>query len=903
MKKNNFKLNKILTTMIVAGGLSMVNVQAAEESDKKSTEKEVEVIQVTGFRGSLNQALLDKRVAVNGKESIIAEDMGKFPDLNVTESLQRVTGVSISREGGEGRQVTLRGLGPAFTSTTLNGMEVPSSTDGTDSGGGVNSGRSFDYNVFASELFNRIDIQKTSTASMDEGGIAGSVDLYTAKPFDNYGFQLMASGQGGYNNVTGEVDPRASFMISNTFADDTIGALFSISSSQRTVRQEGYGTVRWTTPEKNGRGAYQGTDDLVMTGGTPVGDCDMDGEAVHASNCLWTPRLPRPDFFGNEQDRLGITGSLQWAPTDGLEISFDTLHSTLENKRTMYNFFEQFRNNYQDITPTAIEVHENGKQIVAGTFENVFSRIESRQQNSKTEFSQYVLSADYDVNDYFSIDAMIGQADSDARSEQYRYNMTSHDSHTVEFDFGDNANIPTVNHNYDVNDENNYNLSRGRLRASDVLRENTTAKVNFSYDVDNMTIKGGFAFNDRNVDYTETEINSFVTQDSAAGYTEAFPYSDFGDDLGGAVEPFLVADFAAIDANLLTKDWELRISPSWKVQETTQAAYLEFNTENEIGDMLLRSNFGVRYVETTTDATGFVEYADGFDTVQIENSYKNFLPSMNLALDVNDDVVVRLALTQAMTRPSLSSLNPGAPSFDYINGTVGVGNPNLTPFTSNNFDIGVEWYFDEEALLAATYFYKEVNDWIVGGSVDKLVDPTYYAYIENDAEYEPGISVNPYTEEYQHNTSDNAGVQEIEGIELTYQQPLTFLPFEGLGVLANYTHVSADEIEGVSEDTYNFTLYYEVKDFGARISMNKRDDYITDFTGSNGNVFHGTTGPAHVDFSAFYNLTESLTFTLEVVNLTDEYERLFTTGDGSLNLMREYNHTGRNIFFGARYSL
>jgi len=904
MNRKKFELNRIITTMIVAGGLSAANIQAAE-TEQSAKNDDVEVIEVTGFRGSLNKALLDKRAAVNSKESIVAEDMGKFPDLNLTESLQRVTGVAISREGGEGRNITLRGLSPSFTRTTLNGMEVPSSTDGTDSGGGVNGGRSFDFNVFSSDLFNRIDIQKSPTASMEEGGIAGTVDLYSAKPFANPGFHLTASGQAAHNNVTGEVDPRMGFMISNTFADDTLGALFSIAKSERTVRQEGYGTVRWTNPVADGKGLFADTSNLVMSGATPSACADKDGTSVHAANCLWTPRLPRPDFFGNKQDRIGFTTSLQWAPTDDIILTFDSLHSTLDNERTMYNFFEQFRSTFGKITPTAIEVHENGKQVVAGTYDNVEGRIESRQQISETKFSQYVLSGEFNISDDLVIDAMIGTAESDATSEQYRYNLTSLDRHTVSFDFGDNANAPVVTHGYDVNDASNYNLKDGRLRATDVVRSNDTAKLDLTYETDNVTIKTGFAYNDREVDYSENEIKGFADQDSAVGYTQEFPYSDFGNGFDGPLESFMVADFSAIESNLLDKNWTLRGAQSRVVSEETTALYLELNSEYELGDMVLRSNAGVRYVETTTNATGYLTTATGNERVSIENSYKNFLPAVNFALDATDDIVVRLGLTQSMTRPSLSSLNPGAPSFDYINGTVSVGNPSLKPFTSNNVDIGFEWYFDDEALFGATYFYKDIETFITGANEEKLVDEAYHAYILADAQYEAGISQNPFTSTFDHSTPVNGEGGEIEGFELAYQQPLSFLPepFDGFGVLANFTHVSADKIEGLSENSYNFTLYYEQENFGGRISMNKRDDYITDYTGSNGNAEHGTSGPQHVDFSSFYNFNENLTFTFEVVNLTDEYERLYTTGDGTLNLPREYNHTGRQAFLGFRYTM
>ena len=889
----------ILVTLAMSG--IQVQAQEAENTATAADEKAIEVIEVSGFRGSLNKSLLEKRTSVNSKESIVAQDIGKFPDLNIAESIQRVPGVAISREGGEGRQITLRGLSPSFTRTTLNGMEVPASTDGTDSGGGVNGGRGFDFNIFASELFNRVDIQKSPTASMEEGGIAGTVDLYSAKPFDYDGFKFVSSLQGGYNSITEEVDPRAAFMVSNRFADDKIGVLFSAAFSERTVRQEGYGTVRWTTPVRDGGGLFADTSNTQVTGTPDVGSCEADGQAVDPLNCLWSPRLPRPDYFGNDQERVGFTGSLQWQVSDDFTLTLDGLLSTLDNTRTMYNFFHMFRSTFDEITPTAITVHPNGKQVLAGTYEGVKSRIESRLQESTTDFSQFVLSGEWFVSDNFRVDVMAGTAESDARSEQYRYNMTLLEPTSFSFDFSDNINAPDVTYGYEVNDASNYNLSDGRLRATDVLRENDTLKLDTTYLGEDLTIKMGFAYNDRVVSYSEEQINGFPDQDSAVGFAEMMPVDDFGSGFDGELSPFIVADFDAINRELLDVTWTPRSAQSWQVGEETSALYIEVDTNYEIADMLLRANYGVRYVKTTTQAEGFIQG----EAVAIENDYNNFLPAINFALDATDDVVVRLGLTQSMTRPSLNSLNPGNPSFDYINGSVSVGNPFLDPFTSDNVDLGVEWYFDDEALIAATLFYKDIDNWIVRASEERMVDSAYYDFIDNDAQYDPEIALNPREVAYEHSSPINAEDRTISGYELIYQQPLTFLPgfFENMGIVSNYTHVNADNIEGMSETSYNFTVYYETDVYGARVSVNKRDDYITDFTGSNGNVAHGTTGPTQVDFSSFYNFSDELTLTFEVINLTDEYERLFTTGDGSLNLMREYNHTGRQFFLGARYNL
>ena len=162
----------------------------------------LEEVKVKGFRSSLQQAVALRRDAVNTRDSIVTEDIGKMPDLNLAEAIQRVPGVAITREGGEGRQISLRGLGPNFTRVTLNGMEVPASTAGLDSSGGTNRGRAFDFNVFSAELFTRIDINKTPTAAIEEGGIAGTVELYSARPLDNPGFQGSVFGQVGYNDLS-----------------------------------------------------------------------------------------------------------------------------------------------------------------------------------------------------------------------------------------------------------------------------------------------------------------------------------------------------------------------------------------------------------------------------------------------------------------------------------------------------------------------------------------------------------------------------------------------------------------------------------------------------------------------------------------------------------------------------
>ncbi|MFC3114424.1 TonB-dependent receptor [Cellvibrio fontiphilus] len=891
--------NKLSTAVVLA----ISSLATAQTLAQESQAKDIEELVVTGYRGSLLKSLDEKRNSINAKESIMAEDIGKFPDLNIAESIQRVPGVAISREGGEGRNITLRGFSPSFTRTTLNGMEVPAGSDGLDSGGvTINASRAFDFHVFASELFNRVDIQKTSTASMEEGGIAGTVDLYSAKPFDFDGFKAAASLQNGYNDLSKESDPRLALMVSDTFLDDTLGALFSVAYSDRTVRQEGFGTVRWTTPVATNN-IYPTTANPVVNGDIAEDNCALNGSAVAPINCLWAPRLPRADYFGNDQSRLGVTTSLQYRPSDKAEITLDILHSELSNDRVNYNSMEWFLT-HNAITPLEITVHPDGKRILAGTYDDVESWIESRDQTSDSKFDQYVLSGEFELSESFTLNAMIGKATNEADREEVRFYYIS-DSHQYSFDFTDNPHIPKVSwgEGYDYYDPENYQVTTASNRSNYVKKDNLTSKVDLTFNQDDYSIKTGIAYNDRKVESREGSGN-YPAAFSAVGYLKDFPVSDFGKGLDGDLVPFPVADFDAIYRdNIIRKEYTDNLGAAWIVGEETLAAFIEFNNNVELGSMLLKTNFGLRAVNTDVTSQAWIKGS----AVEVDRDYQNFLPSMNLALDVTEDVVTRLSYGKSMTRPSLGSLNIAAPNFGYTTRTVSnLGNPGLKPYESNDIDLSGEWYFAEESLLAVNYFYKNVTTSLTTDIIEKMVDAEFHDAILSDPQYDPAYNADPRVVPYTHYipVNDNEGF-DVKGYELIYQQALSFLPgfMSNMGVVTNFTHVSAGDMTGLSENSYNMTVYYEEDQYGLRLSANNRDDYLLSIPGGNGHVAEMKYGPTHVDFSSFYHFSDNLTVTFEVINLTDEEERIYGTGDGTMDLTREINHTGRQFFVGVRYSL
>ena len=364
-------------------------------------------IVVHGYRSSLNASLSAKRESDGAVDVIVAEDIADFPDLNLAEALQRIPGVAISRAGGEGRQVTVRGLGPTFTTTRINGMEALSTGGFTDALGGQNRTRGFDFNAFDSELFTRLAVRKTSSADIEEGGLGATLDLQTARPFDYDGFTIATSAQLGYNDRSDESDPRAAFQISNTFADDKFGALLSLSWSERNTLDEGSSTVRWSDTENFGS-----VNGAVLPAAAVAG---------HEVNTAFHPRLPRTDSYVQDTERFGVAGSLQFRPSDATSLDLDVLVSQADTTRDEA-FIQAALNNNGFVTATNISNYSiRDAAIVSATLTNATLLSERRHDELSVDFDQTVLSFRHDFNDRFGMTALVGSADSEFDSPVQRY--------------------------------------------------------------------------------------------------------------------------------------------------------------------------------------------------------------------------------------------------------------------------------------------------------------------------------------------------------------------------------------------------------------------------------------------------------------------------------------------------
>jgi TonB-dependent receptor len=883
------------------------SAQPQEAEEAEGTEEDApiqfhEEIVVKGFRSSLEQSVDLKRDAVNARDSIVTEDIGKMPDLNLAEAIQRVPGVAIVREGGEGRQMSLRGLGAGFTRVTINGMEVPASTGGLDSFGGINRGRSFDFNVFSAELFGRIDVNKTSTAAIEEGGVAGTVEMHTLRPLSNPGFRASLSLQGGYNDVSEKYDPRLTGTLSTTNEAETFGFLVSAAYTGRTPFQDGFGTVRWAQPDRPFAG-----------NATSLSDAEL--------NSLWYPRLPRQDSFRHDQERIGIASGLQFRPNDRFEAGVNWVHSQFKATTDSYNSFAQFRRSgpwgYPAITPTSVTVRSDGasQYAVAGSFEGVGLRTESRQNADETDFNQVTADFSYDISDSLILKGMVGHARSEYVDDYFRVNIESPTPTSFSYDFSGDPNVATLDYDIDVTNPANFFIQDNeRIERNTVDRTNNTARLDLEWGLDNRkhVIRFGGIYNDREVDSLLSNVNPTPPGD-LPGISTVFRYVDAGGFGNGTELDFLVLDFerarAAYGADFAS--FPPVRGPgraTWTVTEKTAGAYADYNLFTLLDGHGFRANLGARFVNTKTEATGWLSQ----DIPNTEtNSYNNLLPSVNIAFDATEDLVLRVAAGRSLTRASLASLAP-LKSYSDVNFTVSGGNSQLDPLKADAVDLAAEWYFNDQSVFGVSFFYKDLKSFISSPRTTEPLRPEDFPAVAAVYPTQPALLDPSLT--WTYSTAANVDGTSLRGFEVAYQQPFSFLPggLRNLGFVGNYSYVDAKTevdrggatvevpLEGLSKHSFNATLYYETDDLGLRLSLNSRDDYITNNTGSNGNVAEATTGPIRLDTSAFYHFSDSVSLTVEGVNLTNEYERLYTTGDGTMDLMREYNTTGRQFYAGLR---
>ncbi|MFL9840842.1 TonB-dependent receptor [Sphingomonas sp. ST-64] len=936
-----FTLRGSARFLAAASVLVIATAAQAQDAPAEPTPAEGEEIVVTGFRASLDAALNVKRDSVAAVDAIVAEDIAKFPDQNLAESLQRIPGISIQRDGGEGRAITVRGLGSQFTRVRVNGLEtITTSHDGASS----NRDRAFDFNVFASELFSSIVVHKTASADLDEGSLGAVVDLNTGNPLaGKQGFTFAASAQGSYNDLAETWGPRFAGLIGWKSPNGDFGASVSAAYQKTTTREIGNNTVRWAQARFD---SVNGTPCWTTPnrGGTyvPSAACDQAAVAFH-------PRIPRYGEISHYRERLGLTGSLQWSPSEATKVSIDGLYSKFSADRREKWGEVLLRSNERSID-VVNPVYDGDGNMISATLNDAWVRTEHYLKQTQTEFYQIGGSWDQEIGDNFRFTLLGGYSRSNADVPvETTIVFDDRDAQNYSYDYS-NMQFPVLTFGTDPTNPANFQLAEIRDRPSNVLNQFRTAQLRTEWDVtEGFTVKTGAVWRRYNYD-----INAFTRDTAVCGnggtdlvlgtitcsantvfgptaiygfqvtpaLSEVFNLNGSGAPAGTStswVIPNL--DAAAAYTGLYGRALRVDTGNNRGVEEETKGAYLQFDAKGTLFGLDYALNAGIRYVRTDQSSYGI----NSGVVVSVERSYEDWLPSFNLALYPARDLIIRGAVAKVMTRPSLGNLTPGG-SADGFNYRVTSGNPFLDPFRATNFDVALEWYFAPQSIASVALFKKDVASFPVGitrtGTFTETGLSPSVLVPSSPAALDPSLQSQPI---WTIATTGNGSGASLEGIELALQAPFTFLPgfLSNFGGIVNATFVDSsatytqqgpattpggalqsvtldNTLYGLSKTQYNATLYYEDSKFSARASVSYRGPF-TDAGSGTGNIFEGYSAITNVDASVRYKVTDYLEVSVEGTNLTDAYRERWV--DIGTRRNYENNHFGRTILVGARIKM
>jgi len=930
-----------------------------------------EEIVVTGYRAALQNSTAAKRDSVGFGDSIFSDDMGKMPSQNLAESLNRIPGVKISREvTGQGLQISVRGLGSSFTKVNLNGNNISIASDGALGAG--NRNRGVDLGLFPTEFFGKLEVSKSQDASQMEGGISGYVDMTTVHAFDREGQQFSYSVEGAYTDINKEVSPKASFIYSNTF-DDKFGVLVGITTSQLKSRVDAYETIGYTDGclvDDPGTGTYscaagqvgrnlfhwnpRATADYAATHpGTAVGDVlDLNATSGLTNTELdhgILPYLGRGAKIEGDRNTTSELVSFEYRPNDDMKFVLDVMATQADNNFNRIANALWVRRSFNQADSLIPEnlVIDNNEVIREATLYNAQFWVEAREYDEEVNFTSVMPSFSWKISDTLKMDISASHTESDLYRDSPTWLYTSPKGIATykagSNDVG-NFTFTVPGSDFDLNGTTGWVWGGGgstsAARSAIDKRDNETnglhADFGFGEDADRNGIKFGLSYDDASQHMVSLGNGNHPTA-VVAGSPDVNAVlnpmkGDFGNTMSGNGTGY--DGWAQIDYNAVKQTYDYQAildgatrggdqfgQPVGDIDETYTAAYIMINSESQIADRTLRTNMGARWIDTDQDVASFDSATQANLTASY--NYKEWLPSFSATYDIADDIKVRMSGSRSMTRGNPADMFPNATFNTSGIDSVKAGNPLLSPFFSNNVDVGGEWYFNDIGYIGFTYFEKSVSGFTFSSNktVQWLDLPNYGLDISNptptqqqalDACGGPSsASCNAVV-----STKLNAdGRTRLTGAELIWVQPLDFI-VEGLGFDASVTKINqkADgpqvEVTGISPMAYNFTGFYENGDFSIRLTYFHQDKArASGFVDSN---YDGDPLPARysydiarsqVDLATSYVLPFTIgndgevTVTFDIYNLTSEPVGHWYQYEGLAN---DYYNPGATYTFGIR---
>ncbi len=915
----------LLATTVLALGVGLPTIAAAEATPAAPAKDDATTVVVTGFRSSLQKSLNLKKQAIVLRDSIVAEDIGKFPEANIAESLQRIPGVYVSRDGpsNEGQTISIRGLGPQYSVTTLNGMPQHTTTSSNIG----SAARNFDFDLFASELFGRVDFYKTPLAQLEEGGVGGVVDLQTPRPFDNPNKTLRYTISDSYNTASRKSDPDFSAIYSNTWGD--WGFLFGYAHSTSVNYKSGF----QATGGYNS--SYLSNNPVTIPGmtGTHSGPFSITLDTQDPRTNLgsyslsqvlnaYLPRFYRYYGAQNKRQRDGFVSSVEYKH-DKLDVSIDVLASDLKDARDEFTFGLPIRNSVTTATgrtgqPNGWPTHNGlvpinisidpSTNLLTGTFGNTDYLGESYYYNDETKFGYLHLNGKYQVNDRLTLSAQAAVSTSDGIYTDNKVNSNIYGV-TTTIDY-------TGNHYYPALSAAGVDFTNPATFGGSTLANDFQAAFDWNREVDREKTGQLVADYDYNLpfgwaghlksglEYTDTDKEIIKVNDTALGTAAINALGISG--MEAAMQRTVPVSHMVIGSGY-PQEWATfsrsfvddtlgalggvagtarSPSQSFSTSETIKTFFIQSDFKGRVFDRDLRINVGERFSATTTHIhnslkvtnNGVTSYAPN----QVTGGYNNALPSLNAAYDLEPNLIWRASWGKTITRAPLSIIAANTVIPNVYNAYATSGNPNLKPQLSDNKDTDIEWYFGKGGTLSAGMFWKDLKDATVSTTTTvpfsslNLPDNALGAIFIDPAtgHVDPNLQI-------QLATYYNGGEQKFRGEEYAYQQSFSFLPgiWSGFGALASYTHVDTSgvnfirtdgkvlSLNTVPKETYNATAYYEKGPLAIRFSYNYQGGYSISTSNDGSNLERLQAGAGYLDGSISYKINPAVEIRLDGQNL------------------------------------
>ncbi len=882
MKGEIMALRKILCLALVSG-LGIPAITQAQESGGE--DERIELIEVIGYRDSLRKNLSIKRESDTIVDAVSAEDIGQFPDINVADALQRITGVQVEKDerDGEGARVSIRGTAPHLNLALLNNQQIASAT--ASNRRTELRDRSFNYYLLPTEIVDTLEVYKSPEANIDEGSVGGTVIVRTRRPLDADANSGAVSARYFNFDNAGENKPHVSGLYSWKNDAETFG--FNLAYVHRD-------SATLMDSKRNTAGYFRPT------------DYDSDGVNERIPVRIGANRYTA-DY---SLDTPFVT--LQFAPNDDLDVTFTALNSVTEREsQGIYSFgFSSLAAalSLADIRANNLVAISDGT-VVSGNIPACCTAFNSRSN---------LQGATYDTG-FYRDEVETTAFDMEATLERDAYRVTVQAGHSyadglaidkaaqfaalsgIAFDLTSGVMESTLDAGLSPDDYEFFYSHINTIRNdsdSTFLQADTEITVNSDFF---SSIEAGVKYREYSKAASRVKRDfveeGTLAQFAGAGITEfkvgAVPTQLWGFD----VEAFQRWQNGIPEvAGTGNSSWN-DPNDRFQVEEEVTAAYVKGNFETEN----FRGNLGLRAVSTSTTsgarqyggANFSAERRGAVQDVAIENDYTDILPSLNLNYVGFDDVILRFAAAKVLARPNYVSIAP----FETLNcgsrGCTGFeGNPELEPFRSNQYDLSAEWYIDDSSLLAFVLFHKDIDSYI---DIESFTATRDYRTLDAS-----GANVIEAREFALERPVNGEGIS-IQGFEINYQQDLGY----GFGVTANYTYADADlnqteaqreagqepVLFGHSEDTWNATAYYEQNGLAARLSYTFRSEYPSNHLhGANIQTSTQQAGTAdlglgfgvsrgligykgdfgQLDFNASYNVTDDMELLFQVINLADE---------------------------------